>query len=178
MPVLVRRAQAPAEIDFVRGLLLEYAAYLNRSLGEEHICLKDYEREVAALPGPYAEPDGVILLASIAEQGKPAGCVTLKPLKPSFAVAEDEVACEMKRLWVGPEFRGQSIGLELTRELIRYAQGRGYTAMYLDTVPAAMQSANRIYQALGFAGAERYNTNPILGAQPSVAVEFFRLSLL
>ena len=83
----------------------------------------------------------------------------------------------MKRLWVRPEFRGQSIGIILAEELIQHARKLGYTAMYLDTVPTAMQSANGIYKKLGFQPVERYNTNPILGLNPSVAVEFFRLPL-
>ena len=83
----------------------------------------------------------------------------------------------MKRLWVRPEFRGQSIGFILAQEIIQYARSQGYTAMYLDTIPTAMQSANGIYQRLGFQPVERYNTNPILGENPAVAVEFFRLPL-
>ena len=65
----------------------------------------------------------------------------------------------------------------LVERLIEYARGLGYTAMYLDTVPDAMKSANRIYQKLGFEPVDRYNTNPILG-HPSVPVEFFRIALV
>jgi ribosomal protein S18 acetylase RimI-like enzyme len=83
----------------------------------------------------------------------------------------------MKRLWARPEFRGRSVGFALAQELIAYARAQNYKAMYLDTVPAAMQSANGIYKKLGFQPVERYNTNPILGANPAVAVEFFRLPL-
>jgi len=173
-PVLVRTT-LPEQIETVRSLLREYAAYLNQSLGEEHICLEDYEKELAGLPGIYAEPQGAILLAMA--EDKPAGCIALKPLKPSRAIAPGEAACEMKRLWVRPEFRGRSIGRILAEELIEHARGLGYTAMYLDTVPTAMESANGIYQKLGFEPVDRYNTNPILGQHPSVAVEFFRLAL-
>jgi ribosomal protein S18 acetylase RimI-like enzyme len=158
-----------------RGLLLGYAAYLNESLGAEHICLSDYEKELTALPGAYAEPAGVILLAFMGDA--PAGCVALKPLKASRATGEGESACEMKRLWVRPEFRGHSIGRLLAEELIVYARGQGYTAMYLDTVPGAMRAANEIYRKLGFAAVERYTSNPILGESARVAVEFFRLAL-
>lgn len=164
-----------SDFDVARTLLREYAGYLNASLGEEHICLSAYEEELAGLPGAYAEPAGVILLAFVHE--RPAGCVALKPLKGTRAIEANDAACEMKRLWVRPEFRGQSIGLLLAEELIAYARGRGYTAMYLDTVPGAMKSANGIYRKLGFAPVERYNTNPILGDHPSLAVEFFRLAL-
>ena len=176
MAVVLVRAHLPEQMETVRTLLREYAIYLNQSLGEEHICLEEYGRELASLPGVYAEPKGLILLAIVA--AKPAGCVALKPLKPSRAVEAGEAACEMKRLWVRPEFRGQSIGIILAKDLIQHARRLGYTAMYLDTVPMAMQSANGIYKKLCFQPVERYNTNPILGQNPSVAVEFFRLNLV
>src|SRR5271163_4414392 len=171
----MRPATTAEDFQTARVLLREYAGYLNDSLGEEHICLENYEKELASLPGPYAEPQGTILLAYAA--GEPAGCAALKPLQPNRATEPGEVACEMKRLWVRPAFRGKSIGLALAEELIAYARKQGYTAMYLDTVPAAMQSANSIYQRMGFQRVERYNTNPILGVNPAVAVEFFRLQL-
>jgi len=175
MPLVLSRATLPEEIETVRTLLREYAAYLNQSLGEEHICLKEFEKELAGLPGAYAEPQGIILLAYADE--KPAGCVALKPLKPTVSFVRVEAACDFKRLWVRPEFRGQSIGVALAEESIRQARNLGYTAMYLDTVPTAMHSANAIYQRLGFQAVGRYNINPILGLNPAVAVEFFRLQL-
>jgi len=173
--VAIRPAVNAEYLEIVRALLREYAAYLNRSLGEEHICLADYEKELSSLPGPYAEPRGTILLAFVDEEA--AGCVALKPLKPDRAANPDEAACEMKRLWVRTAFRGQSVGLALTQALIAHAREKHYTAMYLDTVPGAMKSATTIYRKLGFRPVERYNTNPILGANPSVVVEFFRLGL-
>jgi putative acetyltransferase len=173
--VTIRPAITAQDLEMTKVLLREYAAYLNESLGEEHICLESYERELADLPGVYAEPKGTILMAFVDE--KLAGCVALKSLKADRAIEAGEAACEMKRLWVRPEFRGQSAGLILAEELIRYARSHGYTAMYLDTVPTAMQSANGIYKKLGFQAVERYNTNPILGMNPAVAVEFFRLPL-
>jgi GNAT superfamily N-acetyltransferase len=171
----IRPVTTPEDLEIVQTLLREYAAYLNESLGEEHICLASYERELAELPGLYAQPQGVILLAYLG--GEPAGCAALKPLKPERAIEAGEAACEMKRLWVRCAFRGQSIGVALAKELIVFARGRGYTAMYLDTVPGAMRAANGIYQRLGFQRVERYNTNPILGVNPAVAVEFFRLEI-
>jgi len=173
--VIIRPAATVNDLETARSLLREYAAYLNQSLGEEHICLADYHRELAALPGPYAQPEGVILLAFAGEQ--PAGCAALKPLKLTRAIEEGEAACEMKRLWVRPESRGHSIGLALAENLIAFARTQGYTALYLDTIPTAMHSANGIYKKLGFQPVERYTTNPILGVHPSAAAEFFRLSL-
>jgi putative acetyltransferase len=179
MALIVRLAAAPGDLETAQVLLREYAGYLNQSLGEEHICLSAYEEELAGLPGAYAEPRGAILLAfaSTEEGERPAGCVALKPLKPSRTTEAGESACEMKRLWVRPEFRGQSVGLALAEAVIEHARTAGYTSIYLDTVPTAMRSANGIYQKLGFVPVERYTTNPILGVHPSVAVEFFRLAL-
>jgi hypothetical protein len=42
-----------------------------------------------------------------------------------------------------------------------WAEGVGYEAMYLDTVPAAMPEANAMYAALGFERVGRYNDNMI-----------------
>jgi GNAT superfamily N-acetyltransferase len=54
---------------------------------------------------------------------------------------------------------------------IEWAKEMGLVTMYLDTVPAAMPEANRLYAAMGFEPVERYNENPLPG------VEFFRLGL-
>jgi putative acetyltransferase len=176
MSLVLVRAILPEQIETVRVLLREYAAYLNESLGEEHICLDEYERELAGLPGVYAEPQGAILLAFADDES--AGCIALKALKPTRSIKSGEAACEMKRLWVRPKFRGRSVGLFLAEGLIAHARSVGYTAIYLDTVPDAMRSASRIYQKLGFKPVDRFNTNPILGQHPSVPVEFFRLLLV
>jgi GNAT superfamily N-acetyltransferase len=162
-------------------LLREYAAYLNASVGEEHICLESYEKELATLPSPYNPPDGVILLAAV--DAKPAGVVALKPLKPLRSAVPGERACEMKRLWVRPEFRGMRIGNLLSQELVDQARSLGYTAMYLDTMPATMRSANRIYAKLGFAPVKRYADNTVLrqpaGCEDNTSPEvvFFRREL-
>ena len=156
----IRPAEA-SDIEAVRHLLREYAAYLNHSLGTEHICLAEYERELASLPLPYE----VLLLAFAVDsdgQEEAAGCVLLKPIAG---------ACEMKRLWVRPKFRSLGLGRKLVEALITKAQRRGYTAMYLDTVPAAMQAAYHLYRELGFKPVERYNDNPV----PDVV--FFRRDL-
>jgi len=55
--------------------------------------------------------------------------------------------------------------------------------MYLDTMPATMRAANRIYADLGFAPVERYGDNPVLRQTPglpdnsSPEVVFFRREL-
>ena len=85
------------------------------------------------------------------------------------ALRLEERACEMKRLWVKGEFRGLRLGRRLAEEAIGWAKRMGFAAMYLDTVPAAMPEANRLYEELGFVPVERYNSNPVAG------IVFFRL---
>jgi putative acetyltransferase len=157
----IRAAETHSDIETLRTLLREYAVCLNGFLGAEHICLAKYEEELASLPSPYQ----VLLIAFAAGSdgnGKAAGCVLLKPIPG---------ACEVKRLWVRPEYQGLGIGRKLTESLIAEAQRRGYTTMYLDTVPAAMKAAHHLYCTLGFEPVERYNDNPVPG------VVFFRRGL-
>jgi putative acetyltransferase len=172
------KAADESDLDAVRMLLREYAAYLNASVGEEHICLGNYEKELTSLPAPYHSPGGVILLATVSDE--PAGVIALKPLSPLRSAFPEERACEMKRLWVRPEFRGLRLGRLLSERLIEEARTRGYTAIYLDTMPGTMQAANHIYADLDFTPVECYGDNPVLRIRPgsedntSPNVVFFR----
>jgi putative acetyltransferase len=98
--------------------------------------------EWQTLPGEYRPPGGTLLLAKIADQ--PAGCVGLRP----FPL---EGACEMKRLYVRPNFRGAKLGPTLIEQIIEAARRRGYTLMRLDTHPATMGPAIELYRRFGFA---------------------------
>jgi len=127
-------------------------------------CLDDFEREVASLPGAYAPPGGTLLLAL--EDGTGAGdaigCVALRRLEPD--------TCEMKRLYVRPEFRGKGAARRLVEELITEAGSIGYHRMVLDTLPS-MEAAHKLYRTLGFREIPPYPRNPIPGAL------FFELAL-
>jgi GNAT superfamily N-acetyltransferase len=148
--ILVREAVGAEDIAAVRRLMQSYGEYLaNHPAGAANICLENYERELEGLPGGYA----VLLLALV--DGAAAGCVALRTLPL------EERACEMKRLWVDGAFRGFGLGRRLVEEGVGWAQREGFEAMYLDTVPAAMPEANRLYEAMEFVQVERYNKNPV-----------------
>ncbi len=149
----MRTAIVPADnrerIDAVRELFLEYASGLGFDL-----CFQSFEQELAGLPGDYAFPAGILLLALADDQ--PAGCVALRKL-------EDDV-CEMKRLYVRPQFRGSGLGVELVHWAIESAKAMGYAKMRLDTVATVMQKAIDLYRRLGFIEIAAYRENPIPGA--------------
>lgn len=69
----------------------------------------------------------------------------------------------MKRLWVRPGGRGLGIGRALAQSVLDRAVAAGCPAIYLDTVPAVMATAHRLYLELGFTPCAPYNQNPIEG---------------
>jgi putative acetyltransferase len=163
------------DLDLCRTLMREYAAFLNASVGHQHICVEGLEKELAALPGSYAEPAGTVLLGFAGEE--PAGCVALQPLVPARSAHPGERACEMKRLWVRPVIQRTGLGRALAEAVIQSARERAYTAMYLDTMPRSMQAAHRLYLSLSFTPVDRYNQNPVLRQPESLEIAFLRREL-
>ncbi len=105
----------------------------------------------------YIEQGGGCLLATMSQE--PVGFVAWREVGP--AVAAD--AWELKRLWVRPQGRGSGLGRALTQAVLERAVAAARKAVYLDTVPAAMEKAHRLYLETGFVPCEPYNDNPIAG---------------
>jgi len=134
-----------SDLDEIRMLLREYAASLPFALD-----FQDFDRELAELPGAYAPPRGALLVA------RGAGCVGLRPI--------DDTTCELKRLYVRPSARGAGLGRRLAEAVVAEARRLGYEEMRLDTVPG-MDSAQSLYERLGFREIPPYRPNPIPGAR-------------
>jgi putative acetyltransferase len=121
-------------LEFVRGLFQRYQSELPAEL-------RFPDGEWQALPGAYRPPDGALLLAMAA--GQPVGCVGLR----RFPLPD---MCEMKRLYVTSEFRGQNLGVALVDRIIHAARTLGYKSMRLDTHLATMGAAVTLYRRFGF----------------------------
>ncbi len=143
------QVESPEQIAAIRELFLEYAQSLGFSL-----CFQSFDQELAELPGDYAAPEGRLLLATC--EGQSAGCVALHKL--------DHEICEMKRLYVRPEFRGKGLGKILAERIIGEAHQIGYKQLRLDTVEPLMRTAVKMYRTLGFREIAPYRPNPIEGA--------------
>jgi putative acetyltransferase len=145
---LIRHAIFPQDTASVRGIWHEFIA--NSPVNLDY---QGNEAEFANLPGKYAAPRGCILLAD--RNGEIEGCIAMREVSPEI--------CEMKRLYVRLDARGNKLGHELVARLIEEARGAGYREMRLD-VQAKFESARQLYAAFGFVAAEPVSFNPVPGA--------------
>lgn len=140
------------EIDTVRALFQEYADSLDVDLE-----FQNFTEELARLPGEYAAPRGLLLLAEV--DGSIAGCCALRPLDN----VDYANACEMKRLYVRKPFRGFGLGRQLAEAILDAAHQAGYACVLLDTLDG-MEAARALYAELGFADIPPYYHNPVAGS--------------
>jgi GNAT superfamily N-acetyltransferase len=140
-----------------RELLLEYGRFVIAQPGAARFCFGALEQEAARLPHSYLEQGGGCLMAHV--RGQPAGFVAWRSVPES--VARD--AWELKRLWVRPAARGMALGRTLTQAVLDRAIAAGREAIYLDTAPASMGAAHRLYLEMGFEPCAPYNDNPVEG---------------
>jgi ribosomal protein S18 acetylase RimI-like enzyme len=171
-------AEDEGTVERASALFREYAEALRIDLS-----FQDFEHEVATLPGDYAPPGGRLLLAALDETGAalmdaaaaserriypaaPPPCGSQPPSTYVGCVALrriDDETCEMKRLYVRPQYRGFGTGRKLAQAVIESAREIGYRNMRLDTLPQ-MGQAQALYRACGFREIPPYRYNPVAGA--------------
>lgn len=153
--VTIVRADSPGLWSVSIQLFDEYVASLPVSLEFQNV---GYERE--HLAQEYGTSHGALLLAR--DDDAWVGCGAWRHFS--------NTRCEMKRLYVRPQARGQGVGRALATALVDDARRRGYRTMLLDTWPT-MVAAQALYESLGFQAVEAYRHNPVVGTR------FFQLAL-
>src|SRR5512147_1989905 len=103
-------ATAPRDIEDAGTLFREYAGLVSEAL-----CFQNFDEELALLPGEYAPPGGVLLIAREGETA--AGCVALRRI--------DAATGEMKRMYVRERYRGSGLGRRLALAVIDAARRLG-----------------------------------------------------
>jgi putative acetyltransferase len=97
----------------------------------------------------YAEPFGTFLV--LLDGDRVVGTGAIRRL--------DDQACELKRMWFLPAYRGKGHATKMCELLFAFARSAGYQRIRLDTSPLLL-AANKLYQRLGFQPIDRYNAGP------------------
>lgn len=141
-------ATTAQDLADVRSLFGEYAG-----LVAEALCFQNFGEELKALPGAYAPPGGVLLIAR--DGMAAAGCVGLRRI--------DLDTGEMKRMYVREAYRGSGLGRRLALAVIEAARRLDYARVVLDTLPK-LAPAIALYRDLGFRETHPYLASPTPGA--------------
>lgn len=148
----IRVAHSASDLGAIRQLFIDYQSELGIDLD-----FQGFHEELQTLPGVYAEPEGILLLATVDDA--PAGCCAFRGLPNTDHLN----ACEMKRLFVRRAYRGFGLGRMLVDQTMARAQIAGYTTMLLDTL-SDMEAARALYEEAGFIEVAPYYHNPLPGA--------------
>ncbi len=132
-------------LEQIKQLFTAYTKSLDINLD-----FQNYSQELKNLPGQYNIPQGILYIALV--DNKPAGCIALRKIGQND--------CEMKRLYVDPNFRGLGLGKLLSQKLLKYAKKQGYNYMYLDTLDTLLPAV-QLYRKLGFVATNAYYETPL-----------------
>jgi putative acetyltransferase len=133
------------EFEQLKALFIEYQNFLAVDL-----CFQSFEHELLNINEIYKQPKGNIFIVKV--ESKVIACIAMKPI--------NEAECEMKRLYVKPEYRGLGLGKLLANALIQYATDQGYKLMKLDTLTKLNEAVN-LYKSFGFVATSPYVYNPL-----------------
>ena len=146
---------SPEHCGHVRKLIRQFVTWHRTrhvddiDLINEYFDQDAFEEELESLPGKYSRPNGRLLLALFEDE--PAGCVALRKI--------DDLACEMKRMFVYAKFHGKGIGRALCEEIVNEARLIGYQTLKLDTSFRQIE-ALKLYQSVGFSVTKPYYDLP------------------
>lgn len=89
------------------------------------------------------QPNSIVLLAKQNQNQKIVGCAV------ALSISESDKICELKHLYVLPEFRGKSLGRNLAYKIIQHIKNAGFQRALINNLPNAKLAA-KLYSELGF----------------------------
>ena len=149
-------AETDEDLEAVKQFFTVYTDYIFELLNPHSVSLAERLSqktldEADNLPGEYVLPKGCILLAEY--QGVIAGCVAVSEIAGDL--------CELKRLYVKPQFRRMGIGKKLAEAVIEKAVQLKYKRMRLDTNNELLIGAKKLYISLGFKETRHIEGSPL-----------------
>lgn len=140
IPIVIKAVETTDEFAAAQDLIRQYVNWLDMDL-----TFQNFEKKIESLPVTYGPPNGRLFLAF--QNGKAVGVTGIKRL--------NETDCELKKMFVLPNSRGQNIGQQLLDECIDAARDMDYKVIKLDTAEF-MKTAIRLYQENGFKEIDPY----------------------
>ena len=147
--MLIRDA-LPAEYPAVGELVVDVYRSIIPGLDEYADELRDVAGRIAA---------GVLVWVAEVD-GALAGTVSYVPGLGPYAEFQDQDGAGIRMLAVLPSFQGRGIGQALVRACLERARADGRERVYLDTT-RWMESAQRLYQRIGFVRAPELDWAPV-----------------
>jgi GNAT superfamily N-acetyltransferase len=143
--IRVGRAETAADWRIARRLLGEHRRALTVLLGVDVLAGQEHvDGETDDPRAAYRA--GALLLAR--SGGRAVGVVGVRGLGPGVA--------ELKRMYVTPAARGLGAGRALLDAAVTTASGLGFRVLQLQTRPADMAVAHRLYRERGFLEIDDY----------------------
>jgi len=146
--VTIYQMHSQDDIEDVRELLFEYLSWATDRAKELYNEVVDVDEMLDHSMSEiilFSPPSGRLLLAR--EEGMAAGVACMKSIR--------EDTCEIKRMYVRPDYRGKKIGRNLLNQLIQDAKEIGYSKILLDSAQF-MREAHSLYRSVGFKDVELY----------------------
>lgn len=131
----------PSLAQIIRGTLAEF--------GANHPGTVYYDESTDHLFELFQKPGSVYYVAEIAGKILGGGGIF-----PSDGLDKD--TCELVKMYLLPEGRGQGLGKSLIEKALAFAKEAGYKKVYLETMPE-LKKAMSVYEKFGF----KYLTGPM-----------------
>ena len=149
--VTIYQAQSKEDLEHARELFFEFLTWAiekSKEIYNEDIDIDEMvNRSMSEIDnGVFSPPHGRLIIAK--EQNQAIGIGCLKRIRSK--------TCEIKRMYVRPDYRGKKIGKYLLEKLIQSAKEIGYSKVLLDSA-RFMEKAHFLYQSLGFREIEIYS---------------------